>query len=505
ELRAADVAAHLRQMLATRPGSGQATLDRIGRSGRGRDIHAVTMGQGATRVLMWSQMHGNEPTHTAVLLDLIEFLTRQPVHPAAEQIRAGCTLRIIPLLNPDGAERWSRFNSQDLDVNRDALALQTPEGRLLRDVVLDFQPDFAFNLHNQNARTAIGDRLLPAAVSLLVPPADASLRETESMREAKLVAATFRAAVASHVGEMISRYPAGYMPTCFGEWVQSTGARTVLVEAGGSPGDDVRFLTQLHWFGLTSTVLAIANGSFRHTSPLEYESLPRAAESALFDRMIRQATVRTPGRPDFVADVGIDFVRGAMPGRDPGRGRIVDLGDLHTTRGQVTVGADGRFCVPGRMAEAADLTPLSLSSFDRWTDYLVAGATTLLGRVDLTDAEQLAAVRRRNPRELYPLNVAFVARMPTDQSIDPRWLEIVTQGTMAIDWGSHRSTHWSRVYGPRGMIRRGATADLLLLHPHPKKGHHRPDVTMLSGHIIADEGEFRGPYRGRWLTARAIS
>ena len=42
------------------------------------------------------------------------------------------TLYFLPMLNPDGAERFQRRTATDIDMNRDALRLQTPEGTLLK-------------------------------------------------------------------------------------------------------------------------------------------------------------------------------------------------------------------------------------------------------------------------------------------------------------------------------------------------------------------------------------
>jgi len=47
--------------------SSRFTLDRVGESLEGRPINMVTVGTGPFRVLLWSQMHGDEPTATAAL------------------------------------------------------------------------------------------------------------------------------------------------------------------------------------------------------------------------------------------------------------------------------------------------------------------------------------------------------------------------------------------------------------------------------------------------------
>ena len=109
-------------------------------------------------MLLWSQMHGDEPTATAALFDIFEFLRRHRQDPTVRDILSSLTLYFVPMLNPDGAERFQRRNAQSIDINRDALRLQTPEGRTLKAVRDRFQPRIGFNLHNQAWRTSAGRR-----------------------------------------------------------------------------------------------------------------------------------------------------------------------------------------------------------------------------------------------------------------------------------------------------------------------------------------------------------
>ena len=144
---------------------GRLKVEKLDESNEGRPIYLATLGTGPRRVLLWSQMHGDEPTHTAVMLDLFSYLLQMPAKPQAAEILSGCTLMFIPMLNPDGAEAVIRYNAQGIDINRDWRRLATPEGRALLRAAKTLKPQFGFNLHNQNARTSVGRPPRPAAVA----------------------------------------------------------------------------------------------------------------------------------------------------------------------------------------------------------------------------------------------------------------------------------------------------------------------------------------------------
>ena len=48
-------------------------VQKIGKSFEERDIYQIKLGNGKTKVLLWSQMHGNEATATMALLDIFKF------------------------------------------------------------------------------------------------------------------------------------------------------------------------------------------------------------------------------------------------------------------------------------------------------------------------------------------------------------------------------------------------------------------------------------------------
>ncbi|HUF28651.1 MAG TPA: M14 family zinc carboxypeptidase [Gemmatimonadaceae bacterium] len=78
---------------------------------------------------------------------------------------------IIPSLNPDGAEAGMRTNSMGYDMNRDFVALETPEITAAQRILLDWWPDVYVDAHNGGAypyNLTYQATLHPAADSLLV-------------------------------------------------------------------------------------------------------------------------------------------------------------------------------------------------------------------------------------------------------------------------------------------------------------------------------------------------
>lgn len=131
----------------------------IGESVAQRSIHHLTAGKGKTKVLLWSQMHGDEATATMALFDLFNFLFNDQFNPLREMLLSQLEMHFVPMLNPDGAQVWTRRNNMNIDLNRDAKNLATPEARALMDLGKRLNPEFGFNLHDQSTLYAAGKTL----------------------------------------------------------------------------------------------------------------------------------------------------------------------------------------------------------------------------------------------------------------------------------------------------------------------------------------------------------
>lgn len=211
----------------------EVTLLELGQSVNGATIYGIKLGAGSHKVLAWSNMHGNETTTTRALL---EFLKMGDLSAHLKNI----TLYIIPVLNPDGLDAWTRFNANNIDLNRDAIGLTQPESRVLRKVFEDFKPHYCFNLHDQ--RTIYGDTNGEQAVQLsfLAPAASEDRAVTAARLKAMAVISRIQTVIEPHCTGIIGRYSDAFNINCVGDYFQSLQVPTVLFEAGHAGEDYYR-------------------------------------------------------------------------------------------------------------------------------------------------------------------------------------------------------------------------------------------------------------------------
>jgi hypothetical protein len=328
---------------ALQPYVGEAVSSRVaGESAEGREIRHLTFGSGPTTVLLWSQMHGNESTASMSLADIIRFFHESPDHPLARRIAEGTTVHMIPMLNPDGADRFQRRNAQGIDVNRDARRLQTPEGRLLKAVRDEVAPDFGFNLHDQGAAIRVGDSDRGVAIALLAPAFNEARDVDDKRRRAMQVATLLIEAMEPLVGDHIAKYDDTFNPRAFGDLMGAWGASTVLIESGAWADDPQKqHLRKTNFVGILTALDAIATGRYAEYDPEVYESLEYNGPR-MTDLLILGGTIAVPGLPPLEADMLVNYDRPLL--RDSAV--VVDIGDMGTSEAQDTLDVSGLYLIP---------------------------------------------------------------------------------------------------------------------------------------------------------------
>ena len=323
----------------------------MGQSIEGRDIYRIKVGQGSTKILLWSQMHGNEPTATMAIFDLLNFFAaNDSLNPLRSEILQGATLYFIPMLNPDGAEQYQRRNALEIDLNRDALRLQCPESKILKAAVDDLSPDWGFNLHDQNRYSSAGKTSNTASMSFLAPAYDEAKSWNTKRTEAMQLIVAMNSILQIYLPNKIGRYSDDFEPRAFGDNIQKWGTRTILIETGALKGDlEKQHLRKLNFIALIHAFQEIINRQYdRHTLD-EYNSIP-LNKDFLHDVIIRRATMIKNHKP-YVLDIGFRHHEVNQSNlRDfESHYSISDIGDLHNYFAYREVDANGLTLEPGKV------------------------------------------------------------------------------------------------------------------------------------------------------------
>lgn len=218
----------------------------IGTSENNHSIYSIRIGNGNKKILVWSQMHGNESTGTKAMFDFLNLLNTKTQE--AEEVLDNCTILFIPILNPDGALAYTRVNANDVDLNRDAVDLIAKESKVLRKQLDDFQPDFCFNLHDQRTIFGVEGTNYPAVLSFLAPSSEITRALTQSRTITMNVISAMNLKLQALIPNHIGRYTDEFYPTATGDNFQKLGFPTILIESGHYPNDYEREITRYYTF-----------------------------------------------------------------------------------------------------------------------------------------------------------------------------------------------------------------------------------------------------------------
>ncbi len=264
-------------------------IETQGSSVEERPIKSITWGRGKNKVLMWSQMHGNESTTTKAVLDLLKFFESDTALSLA--FSASCTLKIIPILNPDGAEAYTRVNANQIDLNRDAQNRSQPESIVLREVYEDFQPDFCFNLHDQRTIFNVGATSKPATISFLAPSHDVERSISKTREISMQLIAAMNSELQEFIPGQLGRYDDGFNANCIGDTFQMLNTPTILFEAGHFAEDYEREKTREYvFYALVKALHSISENEIQVYSQKEYFEIPEN-NKLFFDVLIKNAQI----------------------------------------------------------------------------------------------------------------------------------------------------------------------------------------------------------------------
>lgn len=325
-------------------------VNKVGTSIEGRSLSLISIGNGETDVFLWSQMHGNEPTATQAIFDILNFLASDDFKVEKEEILKNLRVHFLPMLNPDGAEVFQRRNLLGVDINRDALRLQSPESRTLKRVRDSLSADFGFNLHDQSTYYNAERTDKPATISYLAPAYNYEKEVNEVRGNAMKVIVFMNNIIQQYAPGQVGRYNDDFEPRAFGDNIQKWGTSTILIESGGFPEDvEKQEIRKLNYVSILSAIYTIAKGNYKDIPLEDYEKIPHN-DRKLFDLKIEAVSYELMDSA-YILDLGIQRPEVDLKGHNDFwySSRIIDQGDLSTYYGYKTFNAKDYVIKPGKV------------------------------------------------------------------------------------------------------------------------------------------------------------
>lgn len=328
-------------------------VSQAGKSIEGRAIYRVSIGTGPTQVLLWSQMHGDESTATMAIMDIFNFFSRSgdEFDDLRQKLQQELTITFIPMLNPDGADRFVRRNAIGIDLNRDAIRLQCPESQILKKVRDELNADWGFNLHDQSRYYSAGLNSKTATISFLAPAFNYEKDVNEVRGNAMKMIGILNGVLQNYIPGKVAKYNDDFEPRAFGDNIQKWGTSTILIECGGLDGDpDKQYIRKLNYVALLSAFDAIASRTHEQADIAVYEQLPFNGGSNFFDLIVREAEVQKEGNW-YTMDMG--FRRDEVEFNNNSdyyyKASMSEFGDMSVFFGYNEINAKGYRAIPGKV------------------------------------------------------------------------------------------------------------------------------------------------------------
>lgn len=325
-------------------------IEKLGESVAGKSISSMNWGNGKTNVMLWSQMHGNESTATMSLFDLFNFLEgKYDGHDELRDLlKNQLNLKFIPMLNPDGADGFKRRNNLDIDLNRDAISQISPEAVILKKARDDFDPEFGFNLHDQQTYYNVVNTPKQATISLLAPAYNYETEINEVRGRAMQTIAGMNELLQALIPGQVGKYDDAFEPRAFGDNIQKWGTSTILIESGGYIGDpEKQYIRKINFMIILNALHQIATKGYEQYTTEQYFAIPDNGFQ-LMDLIINEMQVKVNGNW-YPLDLAIRRRESENAAGYFMSGSVEDLGDMQVFYGFETLDAAGLQYTEGKV------------------------------------------------------------------------------------------------------------------------------------------------------------
>ncbi|AWA30867.1 peptidase M14 [Flavobacterium magnum] len=349
---------HIEPILESLSTAGHVSV--LGHSVLGKNIFGFRIGQGETKILAWSQMHGNESTCTKALFDFFNFLSAESE--LQRKILSEYTFQFIPILNPDGAEAYTRVNANGVDLNRDAQDLSQPESIVLRRVYDSFQPQYCFNMHDQRTIFGVAETGKPATVSFLAPSFNTEREYNDVRINAMQVINRMNTTLQQFIPGQVGRFDDGFNINCVGDTFQFLGTPTILFEAGHYPGDYAREMTRRYiFFALLSACEPVHENVIVNNEIEQYLNIPQNNPN-LFDFVYKNIKINYESS-EIITNFAAQYKEELVGKTVKFNAFVVKMGDLTDCFGHSEIDGEG-----AKYSDGAENIPLPDQPADFFLD-----------------------------------------------------------------------------------------------------------------------------------------
>jgi hypothetical protein len=324
-------------------------VTKVGESIQGRPLELISVGQGELDIFLWSQMHGDESTATMAIFDILNFLDSREFSEVKTELLAKVKLHFLPMVNPDGAQSFQRRNLLGVDINRDALRLQSPESKTLKRVRDSLEADFGFNLHDQSTYYNAERTPKPASISYLAPAYNYEKSINKVRGDAMRVIVQMNDIIQKYAPGQVGRYNDDFEPRAFGDNMQKWGTSTILIESGGYPNDpEKQEIRKLNFVSILAALFSIAQEDYKNADISRYEAIPNNDRN-LFDLKLSGLSYELLGE-EYILDLGINQEETQNENLDYFYDSYIsDRGDLSTYYGYEELDATGYKLIKGKV------------------------------------------------------------------------------------------------------------------------------------------------------------
>lgn len=332
--------------------SGAFDVTELGKSVEGKSISSLDWGNGPTKVMLWSQMHGNESTATMALFDLFNFLgkTGDDFEELRTLLKENLHLKFIPMINPDGSDKFQRRNALDIDLNRDAISQISPEAIILKGARDAFEPEFGFNLHDQQIYYNVVNTPQQVTISVLAPGYNYERDVNDVRAKAMQVIVGMDKVLQQEIPGGVGKYDDSFEPRAFGDNIQKWGTSTILIESGGYVGDpEKQYIRKLNFMIILNALHQIATKGYEQYTTEQYFAIPDN-DLQMVDLKINEMNVEVEGKT-YSVDLAIRRNENNAGETYFVSGSVVDLGDMQVYFGFEEKDASGLTYQEGKVLE----------------------------------------------------------------------------------------------------------------------------------------------------------